>query len=413
MVRPCSKRSSVGSTPGSWRSPACSSTGRSRPRRSCRRPSPGRWPGWDRLEQRDDPLPYVRRTVVNLARDGLRRRRTVRRSPAPVVGLAPSADVAVVLDENQRELAAALRSLPERQRECVVLRYLLDLSTAETASTLDITTGSVKTHLSSRPDRARSCPGGNAMTADDLPPTTSDDGDDEHPALVGDLRVLLAAHVDESIATDEAWAEIVRAARDQRSARTRRRTAVIAVLAAAALFVAFVVVRLEASRDEGAQVTTEPEVVPDPTEGTDPGQLGAPAGAGTCPIDRRRCVRQRLRPRTRTPAMPPSTCLHPCHPTEAWNAHSLATFGHPDILAYAVGPGASPDELRAELGISHEQFDQVVVVQPRSGAQPLRRHRSLRPGGHRRSGRDGSAVEPDAGGAGVPGDDLLPLGRSI
>lgn len=104
--------------------------------------------GWDRLEQRDDPLPYVRRSVVNLARDGLRRRRTVRRSPSPVVGLAPSADVAAVLDENQRELATALRSLPSRQRECVVLRYLLDLSTAETAAALDITTGSVKTHLS-------------------------------------------------------------------------------------------------------------------------------------------------------------------------------------------------------------------------------------------------------------------------
>lgn len=104
--------------------------------------------GWDRLEQRDDPLPYVRRTVVNLARDGLRRRRTVRRSPAPVEGLAPPADVAVVLDENQRELAAALRSLPERQRECVVLRYLLDLSTDETAATLEVSTGSVKTHLS-------------------------------------------------------------------------------------------------------------------------------------------------------------------------------------------------------------------------------------------------------------------------
>jgi len=104
--------------------------------------------GWERLEQREDPLPYVRRTVVNLSRDGLRRRRTVRRAALPAIGRAAAADVGVVLDEDQRELAAALRSLPERQRECVVLRYLLDLSTAETATTLGITGGSVKTHLS-------------------------------------------------------------------------------------------------------------------------------------------------------------------------------------------------------------------------------------------------------------------------
>jgi RNA polymerase sigma-70 factor (sigma-E family) len=104
--------------------------------------------GWSRIENRDDPLPYVRRTVVNLSRDGLRRRRTARGAPAPVAAAAAPADVGVVLDEDQRELAAALRSLPQRQRECVVLRYLLDLSTADTAATLGVTTGSVKTHLS-------------------------------------------------------------------------------------------------------------------------------------------------------------------------------------------------------------------------------------------------------------------------
>jgi RNA polymerase sigma-70 factor (ECF subfamily) len=85
---------------------------------------------------------------VNLSRDGLRRRRTVRRTPMPAIGFADPADVGAVLDEDQRELAAALRSLPERQRECVVLRYLLELSTADTAETLGITSGSVKTHLS-------------------------------------------------------------------------------------------------------------------------------------------------------------------------------------------------------------------------------------------------------------------------
>lgn len=49
--------------------------------------------------------------------------------------------------EAQREVLAAVRDLPERQREVVVLRYLLELSTAEAASTLGISEGSVKTHL--------------------------------------------------------------------------------------------------------------------------------------------------------------------------------------------------------------------------------------------------------------------------
>jgi RNA polymerase sigma-70 factor (sigma-E family) len=103
---------------------------------------------WERIEKQDDPLPYLRRSVVNLARDGLRRRGTVRRSPVLVADPMPGADAAVVLSETQQELTAALRQLPQRQRECVVLRYLLDCSTAETAAVLAISAGSVKTHLS-------------------------------------------------------------------------------------------------------------------------------------------------------------------------------------------------------------------------------------------------------------------------
>jgi RNA polymerase sigma factor (sigma-70 family) len=40
----------------------------------------------------------------------------------------------------------ALRSLPDRQRNVLALRYNLDLSEAEIALTLGISTGSVKTH---------------------------------------------------------------------------------------------------------------------------------------------------------------------------------------------------------------------------------------------------------------------------
>jgi RNA polymerase sigma-70 factor (sigma-E family) len=102
--------------------------------------------GWERVRDKDDPYPYVRRAVVNLSRSGLRRRLLARRrlEAAPD---SPSADAVVLADESRREVIAALRELPRRQRECVVLRYYAECSTAEAADVLGISEGSVKTHL--------------------------------------------------------------------------------------------------------------------------------------------------------------------------------------------------------------------------------------------------------------------------
>ncbi len=47
----------------------------------------------------------------------------------------------------RQALAAALQRLPRRQREVIVLRYLVGLSEAEVAAVLDISHGTVKTHL--------------------------------------------------------------------------------------------------------------------------------------------------------------------------------------------------------------------------------------------------------------------------
>ena len=96
----------------------------------------------------DEAAAYVQRVVVNLCRDTLRHRAVVRRWSAPPAVSAPGAEREVLLDEDQRRLTAAVRALPRRQRECVVLRYLLELSTAETAGALGIAEGSVKSHLS-------------------------------------------------------------------------------------------------------------------------------------------------------------------------------------------------------------------------------------------------------------------------
>jgi RNA polymerase sigma-70 factor (sigma-E family) len=102
---------------------------------------------WPRIRRTDDPLPYVRRAVVNLARGGLRHRRVVRGAPAARAEDVPSPEQDALVDERRREVADAVRALPRRQRECVVLRYFLDCSTAETADALGVSEGTVKQHL--------------------------------------------------------------------------------------------------------------------------------------------------------------------------------------------------------------------------------------------------------------------------
>jgi RNA polymerase sigma-70 factor (sigma-E family) len=100
---------------------------------------------WSRV---DAPLRYLRATVMNLARSRMRRRLVARRRVEPASTPSLSAEEHLVLLDDQQEVLDAMRSLPRRQRECLVLRYYLDLSEAEIASTLGISNGSVKSHAS-------------------------------------------------------------------------------------------------------------------------------------------------------------------------------------------------------------------------------------------------------------------------
>ena len=102
---------------------------------------------WDGLRNQDDPRPYLRQTVVNLARGRWRRQATARRYDPPRLAVAAAAEDEAVTREDQRVLRSVIRSLPRRQRECVVLRYFLECSTEETAAALGVSVGSVKTHL--------------------------------------------------------------------------------------------------------------------------------------------------------------------------------------------------------------------------------------------------------------------------
>ncbi len=94
-----------------------------------------------------DRLPaYLRSAVLNGARSQLRRRLVRRRHLAAVPAAAPAAEVTAMAGDPDRAVLNALRSLPERQREVLALRYYLDLSEAEIAATLGISAGAVKTH---------------------------------------------------------------------------------------------------------------------------------------------------------------------------------------------------------------------------------------------------------------------------
>jgi RNA polymerase sigma-70 factor (sigma-E family) len=99
---------------------------------------------WERIN--DNPLGYVRRTMINQRTDWWRRR------PPEDLGAVPverartgdpgdaGTDRIVVL--------GALRQLTKRERACVVLRFYEDLSQDQIADELGIATGTVKSTLS-------------------------------------------------------------------------------------------------------------------------------------------------------------------------------------------------------------------------------------------------------------------------
>jgi RNA polymerase sigma-70 factor (sigma-E family) len=95
----------------------------------------------------DDPLPYVRRAVVNLSRGRLRRRRTARAHRPDRPTDVESAEHGAVRRERDRAVLDQLDRLPRRQRECVVLRFYDDLTVPEIARSLGVAEGSVKSHL--------------------------------------------------------------------------------------------------------------------------------------------------------------------------------------------------------------------------------------------------------------------------
>jgi len=101
---------------------------------------------WQRLRDAENALAYLRQAVVNRSKSVLRHRTVVDRNLAKTTPDMPSAEHGALVLLERSAVVAALRDLPGRQREAIVLRYYADLTEAEIAATMGISRGAVKSH---------------------------------------------------------------------------------------------------------------------------------------------------------------------------------------------------------------------------------------------------------------------------
>ena len=102
--------------------------------------------GWRRLRDSDKALSYLRQSVVNRSRSVLRHRVVVdRNAPKPAPDM-PSAEHGAIALFERSAVISALRTLPARQREALVLRFYGDMSEAQIADAMQISRGAVKSH---------------------------------------------------------------------------------------------------------------------------------------------------------------------------------------------------------------------------------------------------------------------------
>jgi len=102
---------------------------------------------WEHLADPDRALAYVRSSVLNGCRSSLRRQ-TVRRALVTFQRPAVSAEATVLSGEERQQVMQAVRRLPGRQREVLVLRFYLDMSEEEAARAMGISRGTVKSATS-------------------------------------------------------------------------------------------------------------------------------------------------------------------------------------------------------------------------------------------------------------------------
>lgn len=105
---------------------------------------------WHQLDSTAAAPSWLRKTVVNLSRSRMRRFAVGRQKVNLTAARSAHVDESAQRfgeDLVDGKLGQAIRSLPRRQRECVVLRFVYDLAVNDIAATLGIGEGSIKTHL--------------------------------------------------------------------------------------------------------------------------------------------------------------------------------------------------------------------------------------------------------------------------
>jgi RNA polymerase sigma-70 factor (sigma-E family) len=114
------------------------------------------WSKWTTIARQDAPEAYVRRVVMSIYLSGYRRRWLGELAVEAVPELPDDRDALAEADLRAC-VAAALETLPRRQRAVVVLRYFDDLTEQQTADTLGCSVGTVKSQNFKALARLRGC----------------------------------------------------------------------------------------------------------------------------------------------------------------------------------------------------------------------------------------------------------------
>jgi len=115
---------------------------------------------WPQVSTYQAPEAWVRKVALRLRLDALRR---VRRQAAALTRLGARPRPQPALDPEDRELVEALRRLPRRYREVLVLHHCLDRSVEDVGVHLGVPAATVKTRLA----RGRTMLAGLLAGADD------------------------------------------------------------------------------------------------------------------------------------------------------------------------------------------------------------------------------------------------------
>jgi RNA polymerase sigma-70 factor (sigma-E family) len=102
---------------------------------------------WDRIDDQDRVDAYLKATVVNVVRGRHRRQQTANASSVATLTVVPSAEDDAIVEFRRQRTLAAVAALSLRQRACVVMRHWMRMSESEIADTLELSIGSVRTHV--------------------------------------------------------------------------------------------------------------------------------------------------------------------------------------------------------------------------------------------------------------------------